>query len=192
MSPRAACRLERIGFVQVHDYTAGIADWKAAGLYVEATERQVVSVADAMQVDVPTCDPMETLGPVRNRTFAAGWEENIVLDCDDVVIGRLRNKSWDGHDDVRVETAMESRPTTLRPDGDLVSLVERMGRAGTQLIVVATPQGRLLGVVRYRDASPIVTGLATTHAWYDCDGCPGQRHAQTGSMKSGDGAKWTP
>lgn len=105
MSPRAACRLERIGFVQVHDYTAGISDWKAAGLYVEATERQVVSVADAMQVDVPTCDPMETLGPVRNRTFAAGWEENIVLDC---------------------------------------------------------------------------------------DVCPGQRHAQTGSMKSGDGAKWTP
>jgi rhodanese-related sulfurtransferase len=32
MSPRAACRLEAIGFEEVYDYATGISDWKAAGL----------------------------------------------------------------------------------------------------------------------------------------------------------------
>ena len=30
MSPRAACRLEALGFTRVYDYVDGIADWKAA------------------------------------------------------------------------------------------------------------------------------------------------------------------
>ncbi len=35
MSPRAACRLEALGFEQVYDYVLGIADWKAAGIPIE-------------------------------------------------------------------------------------------------------------------------------------------------------------
>ena len=47
MSPRAACRLEAIGFEEVYDYTAGIADWKAAGLDLEGSEDQGLRIADA-------------------------------------------------------------------------------------------------------------------------------------------------
>ena len=32
MSPRAACRLETLGFSEVYDYVAGKADWLARGL----------------------------------------------------------------------------------------------------------------------------------------------------------------
>jgi hypothetical protein len=35
MSPRAACRLETLGFPEVYDYVAGKADWLAHGLDVE-------------------------------------------------------------------------------------------------------------------------------------------------------------
>ena len=37
MSPRAACRLDALGFNQVYDYTLGFADWKAAGEPIEGT-----------------------------------------------------------------------------------------------------------------------------------------------------------
>ena len=35
MSPRAACRLETLGFERTFDYMAGKADWIAAGLPTE-------------------------------------------------------------------------------------------------------------------------------------------------------------
>jgi hypothetical protein len=37
MSPRAAWRLESIGFTRVHDYVAGRADWGSFGLPLEGT-----------------------------------------------------------------------------------------------------------------------------------------------------------
>ena len=49
MSPRAACRLERLGLERVYDYVAGIADWKAAGLPVEGTAPGYQQVADATE-----------------------------------------------------------------------------------------------------------------------------------------------
>ena len=47
MSPRAACRLERIGFERVYDYVGGIADWKGAGLPLEGKGAWVQTVTDA-------------------------------------------------------------------------------------------------------------------------------------------------
>jgi hypothetical protein len=38
MSPRAASRLESIGFEQVCDYVAGKADWGSAGLALEGAQ----------------------------------------------------------------------------------------------------------------------------------------------------------
>jgi rhodanese-related sulfurtransferase len=38
MSPRAACRLELLGFTQVYDYVAGKADWLAHGLPTEGEQ----------------------------------------------------------------------------------------------------------------------------------------------------------
>lgn len=38
MSPRAAARLEGIGFEQVYDYTAGKVDWGSFGLPLEGTD----------------------------------------------------------------------------------------------------------------------------------------------------------
>ncbi len=42
MSPRAACRLETLGFAQVFDYTAGKAEWLAYGFALVLSETQVL------------------------------------------------------------------------------------------------------------------------------------------------------
>lgn len=174
MSPRAACRLEAFGFTQVYDYVLGKADWKASGLELEGNATQYQTVADAMRPDIPTCEPTETIGKVRKRVEDAGWNDCIVIDCDGIVVGRLRESSWSVDPATAASDAMQSGPTTVRPDGVLDNLVKRMDRGPTPLVVVTTPQGRLLGVVVREDARRILDGEAPEMVWAECAGCPGQ------------------
>ena len=173
MSPRAACRLEALGFGQVYDYVLGIADWRAAGLPVEGDSPPVQRVADATRPDIPTCAIDEDLEEVRRRTFDAGWDECIVVDDEGIVVGRLRGKAWVADGAAAVEHAMESGPTTVRPDGLLQPLVERMAKRGTRLVTVTTPQGELIGVLLREDAERLVAGEPPQQIWRDCEGCPG-------------------
>ncbi len=174
MSPRAACRLEALGFDQVYDYTAGIADWRAAGLEVEGSEQPGLRIVDAARPDIPTAQPHETLGTVRQRADEAGWDEALVVDCGGVVVGRLRGSAWDAHTESTVDTVMELGPTTVRPDGPLHSLLERMNKRGTKLVIVSDPQGHLIGVVLAEDARRLAAGVPPERIWKDCDGCPGR------------------
>ncbi len=174
MSPRAACRLEALGFEQVYDYTAGIADWKAAGLNVDGTEDPGLRVADATRPDILTARPHETLGTVRQRAKEAGWDEALVVDCDGIVVGRLRGSAWDADNESTVDAVMELGPTTVRPDGSLHPLLQQMKRRGTKLVVVSDPQGHLIGVVLADEAQRVATGVPPERIWKDCDGCPGR------------------
>ena len=174
MSPRAACRLERLGYHDIYDYEPGIADWKAAGLPVDGQAAAVPRVADATRPDVPTSTPDELLGDIHSRTFESGWEECIVIDCQRIVVGRLRNKDWGTNRSHPAEAVMESGLTTVRSDGLLQPLVERMVAHGTTMIIVTTPQGQLLGALRRSDAQRLLTGESPEQIWRDCAGCPGQ------------------
>ena len=53
MSPRAAWRLETLGFTKVHDYVAGKADWGAAGFPLEGTHGP--RAGELARRDAPTC-----------------------------------------------------------------------------------------------------------------------------------------
>jgi predicted transcriptional regulator len=178
MSPRAACQLERLGFGQVYDYVLGIADWKAAGLPIEGEVSDTQLVSDATRPDIPTAQPDDLLGAVLDRATDTGWEEALVLDCDGIVIGRLRTQAWQQDRSLPVSQVMELGPTTVRPNGLLESLVKRMGKRGTELVTVTTPQGVLIGVLVHTEAQRILTGEAPEQIWIDCDGCPGRWKAR--------------
>jgi hypothetical protein len=178
MSPRAACRLDALGFEQVYDYSLGKADWKAAGEPLEGSSGDVQVVADATRPDVPTSGQEEQLGTVWERTSAAGWDEALVLDCEGVVIGRLRGRTWDRDPGMRVEEVMEAGPTTVRPDGALAPLVKRMEKRSTKLVTVTTAQGVLIGVLLLDEAQQVLAGEPPERVWVDCDGCPGQWNLQ--------------
>ena len=174
MSPRAACRLEGLGFEQVYDYTAGIAEWKAAGLPVEGNEAQGLKVADATRPDITTAQLQSLVGEVHASATRDGWDEALVLDCDGVVVGRLRDDAWAANPEAPVESVMEPGPTTVRPDGALKPLVDRMEDRGTELVAVTDPQGLLIGVLLYADAARLASGESPERVWQDCDGCPGR------------------
>jgi hypothetical protein len=54
MSPRAACRLETLGFPEVHDYVAGKADWLAHGRPTEGAQAAVPRAHNLLRTDVVT------------------------------------------------------------------------------------------------------------------------------------------
>lgn len=174
MSPRAACRLERLGFTQVFDYVTGLVDWMAAGLPVEGHGDEKQRIADATRPDVPTCQPDEQVTTIRPRINEAGWQVCVVVDCDGVVVGQIRSPAIDEHEEVEVHQVMEPGPFTVRPDGLLQPLVERMGRHDTPHALVTTGQGELLGILIREEAERLLAGEPPQQVWRNCEGCPGR------------------
>lgn len=144
MSPRAAWRLETLGF-QAYDYVAGKADWLAFGLPYEGF---AVLAGRATTTDVPTCSLSDRLGDVRDQLASSRFGMLVVLNADGVVLGRLnRNVRDDTEADVEVVQVMYEGPTTVRPSEDLAPLTERMRRADVDGVLVTRSDGRLLGML---------------------------------------------
>ena len=74
MSPRAAARLESLGFTNVYDYEAGKADWFAAGLPREGEAMPVPRAADVARNDDLTCALEDTVAEAADRARAAGQD----------------------------------------------------------------------------------------------------------------------
>src|SRR2546429_9217262 len=113
MSPRAAWRLESIGFTQVYDYVAGKADWGSFGLPLEGTKGP--RAGEHVRADVPTCGLEERLQDVRRRVSAAGWDTCIVVNASGVVLGRLGRKALAPGGDATAARAMTAGPRPGRP-----------------------------------------------------------------------------
>src|ERR687888_1832072 len=147
MSPRAAWRLESIGFTQVHDYVAGKADWGSAGLPLEGARGSDTRVGAHLRRDVPTCRLDEQLSEVRVRVRAAGLDTCFVVNDAQIVLGRLGRAALAGDDERSVEQAMSAGPSTVRPSLELDRAVERMRTQKLTTLPVTTSEGRLLGLL---------------------------------------------
>src|SRR5439155_25829189 len=95
MSPRAAWRLESLGFTRVFDYMAAKPDWLAAGLPSERKLAGRPKAADFARPDVPTCGLAERLGEARERVRAAGWDTCGVVDDARIGLRALRGTAWE-------------------------------------------------------------------------------------------------
>ena len=162
MSPRAAWRLESIGFTQVYDYVAGKADWGSAGLPLEGTRGSETRIGAYLRRDVPTCRLDQRLGAVRARVRAAGWDTCFVVNDKQIVLGRLGRRALAREDDVSVEQAMSLGPSTVRPSLELDRAVERMCRQDLSTLPVTTSAGRLLGLLERATAEQALRKLEQT------------------------------
>ena len=150
MSPRAAWRLESIGFTQVYDYVAGKADWGSSGLPLEGTKG--ARAGDHVRADVPTCGLEERLQDVRRVVSAAGWDTCMVVNASGVVLGRLGRKALGSEEEVAVEAVMTAGPSTVRPSITLAAIVERMQAQKLTSALVTHSDGTLVGLLRRTDA----------------------------------------
>src|SRR5438093_3860780 len=93
MSPRAAWRLEDLGFADVNEYEAGKLDWMAAGLPFEGTNADRPRAGTVARPEVPTCRASEPLPDVRDRARAQGWDVCVVVNDARVVLGSCGRRS---------------------------------------------------------------------------------------------------
>ena len=161
MSPRAASRLEGLGFTQVYDYVAGKADWGSFGLPLEGRRPSSTRVGAHARIDVPACGPQDRMPEVRERVRAAGWETCFVTNEQGVVLGRLGRTALGGDDDGSVEEAMTLGPSTVRPSLELDTAVERMRAQNLTTLPVTRSDGVLIGVLRREDAEHALESLAS-------------------------------
>lgn len=69
----------------------------------------------------------------------------VVLNDEDIVLGRMRKKNIQGPPDTAVEQVMEPGPTTVRPSEPAKGLLERMKKRSVPAVIVTTNKGRLIG-----------------------------------------------
>src|ERR671918_2394155 len=152
MSPRAASRLESLGFEHVSDYVAGKADWGSSGLPLEGAEGSQTRAGAHVRTDAPNCRREDRLQDICERLEQSGWDTCFVLDERGVVLGRIGRRAIRGRADVSAEEAMTLGPSTVRPSARLEAIVVRMRRQELRNLPVTTADGRLVGVLTLRDA----------------------------------------
>lgn len=146
MSPRAAWRLESLGFGEVYDYVASKVDWLGAGLAFEgalADQPRLVTLADPA---VPTCQLDDASGDVRARLD--GWGFCLVVNDQRVVLGLARAEALGAADDRRVGEVMREAPRTYRPHVTAAELAPQLTKNPRPWVLVTNLNGTLVGAVR--------------------------------------------
>jgi Mg/Co/Ni transporter MgtE len=151
MSPRAARRLETLGFQSVYDYAPSKVDYMARGLPTEGEKANERRAAEVSRDDVVTASMADRIGAVKSRVDASPYGFSLVTDGDRILLGCLRRDALAGDPQRAVEEVMEAAPSTVRADTRLDDLRKRLDRRGLKTALVSTPDGVLLGVVRRRD-----------------------------------------
>ena len=150
MSPRAAWRLEALGFAEVHDYEGGKMDWLAFGLPSSGSAASEPTLGDLVRRDAPRCSPSERLSEVARR-MEGGWNWCAVVNDEAILLGRLRRRQVDGRPEARADEVMENGPSTYRPSTPASELLERMKSRGFEAAFVTDSDGRLWGLVGRAD-----------------------------------------
>ena len=153
MSPRAAWRLESLGYEEVYEYGGGKLDWMAAGLPTEGTNAKRPRAGSLAHTDVPTCRLDERLGDVRDRTKEQGWNAAVVINSERVVFGLLRAQELDLEADQQVSQAMRPGPSTFRPYVLADEMAAYMRDHELENVVITTSDGRLVGLLHKEDVS---------------------------------------
>ena len=153
MSPRAAWRLETLGFGEVYHYVDGKVDWMAAGLPTEGTNAQHPRAGDMAHKDAPTSGLQEKLGDVKARVEGQGWDAVVVVNDQRVVLGLLRARELAGDPEQLIEKAMRPGPSTFRPYVSLHEMLHFMVDHKRESAPVTTSDGRLVGLLLRKDVA---------------------------------------
>ena len=150
MSPRAASRLEALGFPRVYDYVAGKADWGSFGLPLDGQADSSTRVSSVAATDVPTCRLNEFVRDVAAR-LPDRWDICVVTNDESIVLGVLGRSALRSNQQISVEDAMAAGPSTIRPSARLDAITSRMHDQNLTRMVVTRSDGSLVGVVRAED-----------------------------------------
>src|SRR5919108_5391073 len=97
MSPRAAWRLESLGFTDVNDFVDGKLEWIGHGLPMEgAGPHYAVAGEVADREAVLACPLGASVGDAARELESVAHDYCVVLNDHDIVLGRLRRRNVSG------------------------------------------------------------------------------------------------
>lgn len=146
MSPRAAWRLETLGFGDVYDYVGSKMDWIGAGLPFEGDAAAKPRLATLANGEVPTCSLDEKVGDLRDRL--GDWEICVVVNDARVVLGLVRAEAVGLETDRNVVDAMNEAPKTYRPHFGPDDVLPDLEKKPRSWVLVTNLNGTLVGIVR--------------------------------------------
>jgi predicted transcriptional regulator len=154
LSPRAAARLETLGFDQVYDYAAGKMDWLAHALPVEKKSHGITMVAERLQREFPIARLDDSTADLQWRMEQSGFTIIPVLTENGVLIGLLEHRDALADTPLRVENVMNPAPTTLRPSASVENAIKQLDRLDADDLPVTSSDGKLLGIFKRPKSSP--------------------------------------
>src|SRR3954467_1427876 len=113
LSPRAAHRLEELGFTDVHDYVASKAAWLPEGRPGEGLLHDTQRAGAVVLRDVPRVAPTAVIRELPEALRE--WELAVVVGDDDVVVGVVRRELLGTDGDTTVAAVMQTGPASVRP-----------------------------------------------------------------------------
>ena len=134
---------------------AGELDWLAAGLPTEGRNASRPRAGEVARRDAPTCRLDASIGEVRARVRAAGWNACVVVNDERVVLGLLRAEELRRGQDESIERVMRPGPSTFRPHVPIQELAHHMIHHDLPASPVTTSDGRLVGLLRREDAARV-------------------------------------
>jgi rhodanese-related sulfurtransferase/CBS domain-containing protein len=152
LGPRAASRLETLGFTDVYEYSAGKDDWLSSGNDFEGTLADVPRAIDAAK-DVAVTRLDEDMTVVKE--LAKHSPVVAVVNEDGILMGRIDSHVSNAGAGDSVESLMEDGPKTVRPSEKVEDLLEVMDGEKRDDVLVTDPKGALLGIVFKDDAAEL-------------------------------------
>ncbi len=149
MAPRAAARLQTLGFRRVYEYKPGKVDWLGAGLPAEGADT-IAPVIGGVTRPVATFRLDDKAATIAERLRAAGEDRAAVVDEDGLLLGRVRLEDIDDPQATAADV-MRGGPATYRPNVPLEELLTRMREKGFAKAFVTDPDGKLLGLITRED-----------------------------------------
>jgi rhodanese-related sulfurtransferase len=146
LSPRAARRLERLGYSRVFDYAVGKMDWLSYDLPYEG---EAILVSQRVRRDPIEVGLDDSLEVIADRILADPARLGVVIDHDRVVHGVLGKRELTAAGagaGASAEAAMRAGVTTVRPSEEVGPLTQRMDSAGVSKVVVSRSDGTLVGL----------------------------------------------
>ena len=144
MSPRAACRLEQLGFGEVYDYTGGKMAWVGMGLPAEGSMAESDRVGSLVRHDVPTCAVTDRAGDVAGST---GDSDIVVVLAADVLVGLAHPGELQSRPDAEIGDVMRAGPSTFRPSMPVQEGLEYVREHDLPRLLITRLDGTWLGVV---------------------------------------------
>lgn len=139
MSPRAACRLEQLGFGEVYDYTGGKMAWLGMGLPAEGSMAESDRVGSLVRRDVPTCGAGDACRDVDGDV--------VIVLAGDVVVGLAHGRDLRQQPDATVGEVMRPGPSTFRPSMPVEEGLEYVRKHDLSRLLITRLDGTWLGLV---------------------------------------------